>query len=179
MFFLAITWLVCWRQTKIQVDFVDLYGSCVYVICFISCPPNCVRKLLYNLQTLKAHHINISPVPSLSTQHSMTFTCYSSWSLIEFTSWMDWTYKYSHRSLLVGLYWPRNYTDHCEEDYTNMDGQPAPSTAWTCFCNPQWLRYSLLHHNWWWKISSLHCSCVKEENFNRGTGDLVIYEEPR
>ncbi|KIJ95429.1 hypothetical protein K443DRAFT_56712, partial [Laccaria amethystina LaAM-08-1] len=42
--------------------------------------------------------------------------------------------------------------------YTNMDGRAAPGTARTCFCNPQWLIYPLLHSNWRWKISSLCCS---------------------
>ena len=41
------------RQTMIQVNFMDLCGSHVYVVCFISRPPNCVRKLLCNLRTLK------------------------------------------------------------------------------------------------------------------------------
>ena len=45
--------LVSRRQTTIQVNFIDLYGSHVYVVCFISRPPNCVRKLLCNLRTLK------------------------------------------------------------------------------------------------------------------------------
>ena len=76
----------------------SLYCSHVYVVCFISRPSNHVRKLLCNLWTLKLHHNNISPVPSLPTDHSTTFEHYHSWSL--FTSWMDWTYKYSHRSLL-------------------------------------------------------------------------------
>ena len=41
--------LVSHRQTMIQVNFVDLYGSRVYVVCFISRPSNRVRKLLCNL----------------------------------------------------------------------------------------------------------------------------------
>ena len=118
-------------------------------------PLNRVRKLLCNLQTLKAHRVNISPVPSLSTWRSVTFKYYSSWSWIGFTSWMDLIYKYGHRSLQAEPYQPGNYTNH---DYTNMDGWPAPSTARTRFCNRRWLRYSLLHYNWWQKISGLHCS---------------------
>ena len=65
--------LVSRRQTPIQVNFVDLYGSRVYVVCFISRPSNRVRKLLCNLRTLKPRRVNISPVPSLSTRHSTTF----------------------------------------------------------------------------------------------------------
>ena len=37
--------LVSRRQTTIQVNFVDLCGSRVYVVCFISRPSNRVRKL--------------------------------------------------------------------------------------------------------------------------------------
>ena len=62
---LAVRWenalrtLVSHRQTTIQVNFVDLYGSRVYVVCFISRPSNHVRKLLSNLWTLKLCRINI------------------------------------------------------------------------------------------------------------------------
>jgi len=52
-FFFPQLWVVSRRQTTIQVNFIDLYGSRVYVVCFISRPPNRVRKLLCNLRTLK------------------------------------------------------------------------------------------------------------------------------
>ena len=94
----VVSHIVSHRQTMIQANFMDFYGSRVYVVCFISCPLNCVRKLLCNLWTLKACCVNISLVPSLSTWHSMTFKYYSSWSWIGFTSWMGLTYKYGHRS---------------------------------------------------------------------------------